>query len=200
MKKRLVWTMGATLGLALLLAPAAPAGLIGRWTFNETAGATAIDSSGYGNDATIYGATRVATPGYRGVSLDGIDDWVVGRFFWVDGGDLLGCQAGPWRAEAFDDGIPWELPLGPLRAHDEVHRLDEEARRGLRIAAAHPELAQHFEEESPFRAFHLRAITRIEIVRLTVCYPKMFGIEGRHEVQAYVDTFHFHYLRKEKRR
>ena len=34
-------------------------GLVGSWRFDEETGSTAKDSSPYGNNGTIYGATRV---------------------------------------------------------------------------------------------------------------------------------------------
>jgi len=34
-------------------------GLVGWWSFNEGSGTVAGDSSGYGNNGTIYGATWV---------------------------------------------------------------------------------------------------------------------------------------------
>lgn len=55
------------------LSYAATAGL---WTFDEASGNTAYDSSGYGNNGTIYGATR--TPGLFGgaLSFDGVNDYI----------------------------------------------------------------------------------------------------------------------------
>ncbi len=55
----------------------AQATLIGQWRFNEPVGATAIDTSGNGNNGTLLnGATRAAAPGYLAASLDGTDDYV----------------------------------------------------------------------------------------------------------------------------
>jgi hypothetical protein len=50
--------------------PAQPAGLVGLWGFDEVSGATAIDSSGQGNDGTLEnGATR-AVDGFFGKALE----------------------------------------------------------------------------------------------------------------------------------
>jgi len=50
-------------------------GLIGWWKFDEGTGDVAYDSSGYGNDGTIYGATWVAGKIGGALSFDG-DDYV----------------------------------------------------------------------------------------------------------------------------
>jgi prepilin-type N-terminal cleavage/methylation domain-containing protein len=52
---------------------------VGIWTFDEGSGATAIDSSGYGNDGTIYGASYTTdTPSGYGYALEfnGTSDYV----------------------------------------------------------------------------------------------------------------------------
>jgi hypothetical protein len=51
-------------------------GLIGYWKLDEGSGNVVMDSSGYGNNGTIYGATWV--PGKVGYALnfDGVDDYV----------------------------------------------------------------------------------------------------------------------------
>ena len=51
-------------------------GLVGWWRFDEGAGTIAEDSSGYGNDGTIYGATWVDGKYSKALSFDGIDDKV----------------------------------------------------------------------------------------------------------------------------
>ena len=61
------------------------ADLIGRWSFDEGSGNTAYDSSGYGNDGAISGASWKCvaddldnTPSGKGCSLsfDGVDDYI----------------------------------------------------------------------------------------------------------------------------
>ena len=52
-------------------------GLVGHWRFDEETGSTAKDSSPYGNDGTIYGATRVRGIIGKALSFDGVDDYVV---------------------------------------------------------------------------------------------------------------------------
>ena len=52
---------------------------VGVWRFDEGSGTTVYDSSGYGNDGTIYGPSYVGdTPSGEGYSLsfDGVDDYV----------------------------------------------------------------------------------------------------------------------------
>ncbi|MBA3043924.1 hypothetical protein FP804_02165, partial [archaeon] len=51
-------------------------GLVACWYFDENNGTTAYDSSGNGNDGTIYGATW--TDGINGsaLSFDEVDDYV----------------------------------------------------------------------------------------------------------------------------
>ncbi len=52
-------------------------GLVGQWSFNETSGTIAYDSSGFGNHGTMYSST---TPTYlvsnNTLNLDGSDDYV----------------------------------------------------------------------------------------------------------------------------
>ena len=69
------------LAAAALAAPAAqPAGapgLVAAYAFDETSGASAIDSSGSGNTGTISGASSTAAGKFgRALSFDGADDLV----------------------------------------------------------------------------------------------------------------------------
>lgn len=57
------------------------AATVGLWTFDEASGNTAYDSSGYGNNGTVYGATRTSdTPysyaGNSAMSFDGLNDYI----------------------------------------------------------------------------------------------------------------------------
>jgi PKD repeat protein len=55
----------------------APAGLVGAYAFNEGAGFSASDRSGFGNEGTLSGAAWVAVGRFGGaVSFDGVNDWV----------------------------------------------------------------------------------------------------------------------------
>lgn len=54
----------------------AEASLVGQWTFDEPSGNIAYDSSGYGNDGTIYGAARTAGLFGNALSFDGLNDYV----------------------------------------------------------------------------------------------------------------------------
>jgi len=60
-------------------------GLVGYWKFDETSGTTAYDSSGFGNNGTMYSdttatdlviASSTCPGGGRCLSLDGVDDFV----------------------------------------------------------------------------------------------------------------------------
>lgn len=51
-------------------------GLVLEMHFNELSGSTAYDLSGYNNNGTIYGATRVQEGFGRALSFDGVDDYV----------------------------------------------------------------------------------------------------------------------------
>lgn len=52
-------------------------GLVGYWNFDEGSGTVAHDTSGFGNDGTIYG-NPTWTTGISGnaISFDGINDWI----------------------------------------------------------------------------------------------------------------------------
>ena len=50
---------------------------VGWWKLNETSGAIAADSSGFGSHGAIYGATHVSAQMNYGLNLDGADDYVV---------------------------------------------------------------------------------------------------------------------------
>jgi glucose/arabinose dehydrogenase len=64
-----------TVPVSLTVNPPAT-GLVGAWSFDETAGTTASDASGNGNTGAISGATR-GTGRYGGaLSFDGVNDWV----------------------------------------------------------------------------------------------------------------------------
>jgi len=51
-------------------------GLVGWWRFDEGSGTVAGDSSGNGNDGTVYGTTWVDGKYGKALSFDGIDDYV----------------------------------------------------------------------------------------------------------------------------
>jgi hypothetical protein len=51
-------------------------GLVGWWRFDEGNGSVAKDSSGFGNDGTVYGATWVDGKYGKALSFDGTNDYV----------------------------------------------------------------------------------------------------------------------------
>jgi hypothetical protein len=69
-----LWLNTRTVVQAAVISP--HAGLVGWWSFNEGSGTVAGDSSGYGNNGTIYGATWV--PGKYGTALNfnGVNNYV----------------------------------------------------------------------------------------------------------------------------
>jgi hypothetical protein len=52
-------------------------GLVLELHFNELSGSTVYDLSGYNNNGTIYGATRVQEGFGKALSFDGVDDYVM---------------------------------------------------------------------------------------------------------------------------
>lgn len=73
-------------------------GLVGYWKFNESSGSTAFDSSGYGNDGSIIGATRVngiqsSVNVQTNLSLDGGSSWQ-GWQSASNGGSIPGINSG----------------------------------------------------------------------------------------------------------
>jgi len=55
----------------------ASATLIGHWKLDENNGLTTIDSSGYGNDGMLIGATWTAGKSGSALDFDGVDDYVL---------------------------------------------------------------------------------------------------------------------------
>ena len=63
--------------------------ITGMWLFNEGDGAVAADSSNYGNDGEIHGATWVDGKFGKALEFDGVDNWVE-----VPHSDTVGFEAG----------------------------------------------------------------------------------------------------------
>jgi hypothetical protein len=70
-----VWWRTRPVAQAAFLSPS-PLGLVGWWSFDEGSGNVAKDSSGYGNDGTIYGATYVDGKYRTALSFDGASNYV----------------------------------------------------------------------------------------------------------------------------
>jgi parallel beta-helix repeat protein len=51
-------------------------GLVGLYHFDEGSGTFASDSSGYGNDGTVYGATWTTGISGKALEFDGVDDYI----------------------------------------------------------------------------------------------------------------------------
>jgi hypothetical protein len=80
MFKKSVHLIYLVVALALAFASLAKANdpnLVGLWKFDETSGTTAADSSGYGNDGTLYGGPQWVAGHIDGaLQFDGSDDYV----------------------------------------------------------------------------------------------------------------------------
>jgi uncharacterized repeat protein (TIGR01451 family) len=73
----LILLLGGTLALVSATAQASSDdGLVAKWHFDEGSGSIAKDSSGNGNDGTIYGATWVDRKYGKALSFDGNGDYV----------------------------------------------------------------------------------------------------------------------------
>jgi hypothetical protein len=68
--------------------------LIGYWKFDEGSGNVAMDSSGYGNNGTIYGATWVTGKAGYALNFDGSDDYVSIPSFTLP--SLTSLTVGAW--------------------------------------------------------------------------------------------------------
>jgi len=77
MYKKLTCLVFYAVVLGLILSSTASAELVGWWKLDDEAGTVAADSSGNGNDGTVYGDAQWIT-GYVGGALefDGTDDYV----------------------------------------------------------------------------------------------------------------------------
>lgn len=89
--------------------------LEGYWTFNETSGTTAHDSSWNSNDGDVYGATWTPGKVNGALSFDGIDDYVevpandltnnpMTMTWWMNTNDM--------QAVVFMDKDPWDADEG----------------------------------------------------------------------------------------
>jgi len=77
MCRKLIYLISFIFVLGPTLTSTASAELVGWWKFDDGAGTTAVDSSGNGNDATVYGDPQWID-GWLGGALqfDGVDDYV----------------------------------------------------------------------------------------------------------------------------
>ena len=64
-----IWWQARPVAQAAIVNP--HPGLVGWWRFDEGSGSVAKDSSGYGNDGTVYGATSVTGKYGQALSFDG---------------------------------------------------------------------------------------------------------------------------------
>ncbi len=77
MCKKLIYLVSFILVLSVALTSPAKAELIGWWRFDEGAGTTAVDLSGYGNDGTLQGDPQWVNGKFgKALQFDGVDDFV----------------------------------------------------------------------------------------------------------------------------
>ena len=139
----ILWQMGQVAEAAIL---DPHPGLVGWWRFDEEDGTLAEDSSGYGNDGTVYGATLVDGKYGKALSFDGTDDYVemprgnidgfnkltlelwIKRDIYSAQGGLLGDNGGGWASRCFtlaEHGSESDTIVAHFASGDsgEVHRL-----------------------------------------------------------------------------
>jgi hypothetical protein len=75
MSKKLIYQ--ASLLVVIILIGDVSADLIGYWNLNENNGLSTIDSSGYGNDGVLIGATWTGGKSGSALDFDGVDDYVL---------------------------------------------------------------------------------------------------------------------------
>jgi len=63
--------------LVMVMVSDASAALIGYWKLDENNGLSTVDSSGYGNDGILIGATWTAGKSGSALDFDGVDDYVL---------------------------------------------------------------------------------------------------------------------------
>ncbi|HUU18843.1 MAG TPA: LamG domain-containing protein [Sedimentisphaerales bacterium] len=77
MCRKLIYLISFIFVLGLTLTNTASAELVGWWKFDDGTGTTAVDSSGNGNDATVYGDPQWIDGWLDGaLQFDGVDDYV----------------------------------------------------------------------------------------------------------------------------
>jgi len=77
MCRKLTYLIPFILVFSLILTSTASAELVGWWKFDDGTGTTAVDSSGNGNDATVYGDPQWIDGWLDGaIQFDGVDDYV----------------------------------------------------------------------------------------------------------------------------
>ena len=77
MCRKLFYLIPFILVFGLTLTSTASAELVGWWKFDDGSGTTAVDSSGNGNDATVYGDPQWVAGWLDGaLQFDGVDDYV----------------------------------------------------------------------------------------------------------------------------
>ena len=75
MSKKLIYLVSFV--LVIIMARDASAALIGYWKLDENNGLSTVDSSGYGNDGILIGATWTAGKSGSALDFDGIDDYIL---------------------------------------------------------------------------------------------------------------------------
>jgi len=107
MCRKLIYLISFILVLGPTLTSTASAELVGWWKFDDGSGTTAVDSSGNGNDATVYGDPQWVAGWINGaLEFDGVDDYVdlpIGSMI----GSLTNCTFLIW-ADFSNTGGAWQ--------------------------------------------------------------------------------------------
>jgi len=83
-------------------------GLVGHWRFNEGTGSTAYDSSPFGNNGTIHGASWVRGKFGYALKFDGSDDYIIIADFNNNIGDKITIEAWVKRETSSDRYAIWD--------------------------------------------------------------------------------------------
>ena len=121
MCKKLIYLISIIFVLGPILTSTTSAELVGWWKFDDGTGTTAVDSSGNGNDATVYGNAQWIDGWLDGaLQFDGVDDYIE-----VPDNDTLDVGKGDisfmlWIKQADDQPADHPRPISkmPLYATD----------------------------------------------------------------------------------
>jgi len=75
MSKKLIYI--ASIVVVIMIVGDVSADLVGYWKLDENSGISAVDSSGYGNNGILIGATWTGGKSGSALDFDGIDDYVL---------------------------------------------------------------------------------------------------------------------------
>ncbi len=123
-RKSVLWILLTLLAINVLILavdiqPVKASSVVGWWKFDEGSGTTTLDSSGNGNDGTIYGATWIAGKYGNALQFDGVDDYVE-----VPYSSILDIS-GTIEISAWIKGGVQNAPPGELKIKEIVEKGDD---------------------------------------------------------------------------